>query len=70
MLISLSFISELDQRPFFDLWGITYSAEASAQVASYGFAETERVFYLPQDENYSKPILHKIPLDGTTVWPL
>lgn len=70
MLISLSFLTQQDQRIFFDLWGITYSDEASAQVAAYGYAETEQVFYLPEEQKYAKPIQHKIALDGVTAWPL
>ncbi len=70
MLISLSFLTQQDQRIFFDLWGITYSDEASTQVAAYGYAETEQVFYLPEEQNYAKPVQHKIALDGVTAWPL
>lgn len=42
LVIALSWISKRDQRPMFDLWGMRYSAAASAQVAAYGFAAHTR----------------------------
>jgi hypothetical protein len=45
MLISLSFVTEQDQRPFFDMWGIDYTDTASAQVAAYDYAAVERLFF-------------------------
>jgi hypothetical protein len=69
MLIALSWITEMDQRPFFDTWGVVYSDAANNQVASYGFPETENVFYLPHRESYMEPIKYRLLLDGNTPWP-
>ena len=69
MLISLSFLSQKDQRPFFDMWGITYSTEASAQVDSYGFAPAAQEFYASDDANVA-PLSVPVPIDGTSPWPL
>ncbi len=46
MLIAVSWLTGLDQRPFFDLWGVTYSAAAAGQVASFGYPAAERRFYV------------------------
>jgi len=54
MLISMSYITERDQRPFFDLWGIKYSNEASNQVASYGFQAVKKNFWVVPNENKPK----------------
>jgi immunomodulating metalloprotease len=69
MLISMSFISQKDHRSFFDMWGITYSDEASAQVASYGFPEVPQVFYASEDAN-ADPLPTPVAIDGTSPWPL
>lgn len=45
LLIALSWMTQRDQRATFDLWGVTYSAEAAAQVDSYGFAKEAPLFY-------------------------
>jgi len=42
---ALSWITQLDQRDMFDLWGITYSSKAAEQVSAYGFARQPAVFY-------------------------
>jgi hypothetical protein len=36
MLVASSFIIGRDMRPMFDLWGVSYSSAASAQVAAHG----------------------------------
>lgn len=46
MLIVLSKLTERDQRPTFDLWGLQYSKEASDQVSYFGFAVEPRFFYV------------------------
>lgn len=45
MLISASRIVGRDMRPMFDLWGMEYSAAASAQVAAYGTQPVQKVFF-------------------------
>ncbi|WP_221054746.1 hypothetical protein [Shewanella algae] len=32
-------------RPWFDLWGVRYQAQAANQVAAYGYPAAEAVFY-------------------------
>lgn len=45
MVIATSNIIGRDMRPVFDLWGITYSSEASAQVAAYGYAAAAKLMF-------------------------
>lgn len=45
LLIALSWLTQRDQRPVFDLWGIRYSAEAAAQVVAHGFNAEPAFFY-------------------------
>ncbi|WP_345857202.1 ImpA family metalloprotease [Shewanella algae] len=45
MLLSLSKLLQLDMRPWFDLWGVRYQAQAANQVAAYGYPAAEAVFY-------------------------
>ncbi|WP_345848341.1 ImpA family metalloprotease [Shewanella algae] len=45
MLLSLSKLLQLDMRPWFDLWGVRYQAQAANQVAAYGYSAAEAVFY-------------------------
>lgn len=67
MLISYSLLSGKDQRPFFDLWGVSYSAEASQQVASYTLPAAAKVYYATDNHcvSLNAPAL---PVDGSTVW--
>lgn len=51
MLIAISRIIGRDMRPVFDLWGVTHSANAGAQVAAYGLPAAERVFFPMKDLN-------------------
>jgi len=45
MLIASSFIIGRDMRAVFDLWGVTYSSAASAQVAAYGYAAAQALLF-------------------------
>ena len=45
LLITSSFVIGRDMRPMFDLWGVTYSAEASAQVAAYRYTPSARLLF-------------------------
>ncbi|QIL91159.1 hypothetical protein GNX18_16265 [Microbulbifer sp. SH-1] len=47
LLITASRATGLDYRPYFDLIGQGYSAEADAQVASFGYEAVDRAFYMP-----------------------
>lgn len=68
MLISYSFLTGKDQRPFFDLWGISYSAEASQQVASYTLPAAAKVYYAADNHCISLNAL-ALPVDGSATWP-
>jgi len=71
MLVAVSFITGRDQRNFFDIWGIKYSATASAQVAAYGFPATaKRYWVVPCEKNGLKaPLPAPVAVDGVSTWP-
>jgi hypothetical protein len=71
MLVVTSFITGRDQRNFFDMWGIKYSATASAQVAAYGFpASAKRFWVVPCEKNgFKAPLPAPVPVDGVSTWP-
>jgi hypothetical protein len=69
LLIALSWMTERDQRPTFDLWGVTYSPEAAAQVASYGFAKEAALFYANRS-SADHSTVRKIDMTAPTpAWP-
>jgi immunomodulating metalloprotease len=45
MLISASRIIGRDMSPIWDMYGITFSAEAAAQVASFNYAQAEKLLF-------------------------
>ncbi|WP_341503913.1 ImpA family metalloprotease [Gallaecimonas sp. GXIMD4217] len=68
MLMSLSYLLGRDMRGYFDAWGITYSPQASGQVAAYGLPAAELVYY--QADSHCQTLkAPKLPIDGTTSWP-
>ncbi|MFZ6748748.1 ImpA family metalloprotease [Undibacterium sp. Ren11W] len=70
MLIALSWITQRDQRPTFDLWGVRYSTTAAAQVASYGFAVEPALFYAYKVTPDKVSAVKKIDMGvATPVWP-
>jgi hypothetical protein len=69
MLVAMSFVTGRDQRPFFDMWGVSYTGAASSQVEAYGFAEAPRVFY-PNTDSSHPPSVDPVPVDGQGSWPL
>lgn len=71
MLVVTSFITGRDQRKFFDMWGIKYSAAASTQVAAYGYpATTKRFWVVPCEENgFKAPLPTPVAVDGASIWP-
>lgn len=72
MLISMSLITGRDQRPFFDLWGVKYSAEVANQVASYGFVPVKIQFWIVSGESseFKDPLPAAVLMNGTNPWPL
>ena len=51
MLIAASRIIGKDMRPVFDMWGVTYSAAASAQVAAYAYTSADKLLFPMKDVN-------------------
>jgi len=69
LLITLSWITGRDQRPTFDLWGVRYSANASAQVAAFAFAVEPALFYGNSSTN-NHGTVRKIDMSvASPVWP-
>jgi hypothetical protein len=69
MLLSYSFITEHDQRPFFALWGVDWSSEADGQLDAYGFPPVPQQMWIAEDTN-GDPLPDPLPIDGVTGWPL
>lgn len=70
MLVAISYITGRDHRAFFDMWGVDYSATASAQVASFGLAAAPQVYWvIPDEQAFSNPYSTPLPVDGTSTWP-
>jgi hypothetical protein len=45
LLITASSLIGRDMRAVFDLWGVSYSAAAAAQVVTYGLPAAEKVLF-------------------------
>ncbi|MEX8492972.1 ImpA family metalloprotease [Sphaerotilus sp.] len=65
LLIASAFIIGRDMRPMFDLWGVTYSAAASAQVAAYGYTPSARLLF-PMSQVSQVPAKVGAPIVMTT----
>lgn len=69
LLITLSWITKRDHRATFDMWGVSYSATAAAQVASYGFTAEPALFYANSSTN-NHATVRKVNMGATSpVWP-
>jgi len=70
LLSALSYVLERDLRDYLSMWGIPYSATADAQVASLGYTNLPRQYYVSSADGFfyglDKPSL---PVDGLQVWP-
>lgn len=69
-LIEASCVTGLDQRPFFDMWGVKYSITASTQVNSLSYTPAAKeFFYWPVDKNnsvlWNSPTVGVVSVDGT-----
>jgi hypothetical protein len=71
MLVVTSFITGRDQRSYFDMWGVKYSATAAAQVAAYAYPATVKRFWVvPCEKNGLKaPLPAPVAVDGVSAWP-
>lgn len=70
-LVQASRLAKTDQRPFFDMWGVTYSQEASDQVASFNYPPAEKKYwYYPTtfdgSSYFSGVAAGSVPVDGST----
>lgn len=69
LLIALSWMTQRDQRPTFDLWGITYSKDAAAQVQSHGFA-SEPAFFYANTSTRNHDTVRKVDMTvASPAWP-
>ena len=69
MLLSMSWITERDQRPFFAMFGIEWTAEADTQLEAYGL-EPEPPSYWASDNCNLAPSPDPVLIDGVSPWPL
>ncbi|SFZ78826.1 ImpA family metalloprotease [Chitinimonas taiwanensis] len=69
LLITLSFLTQRDQRATFDLWGVRYSATAAAQVTSYGYPAEAALFYANSSSNDHATVKKVDMLAANPVWP-
>ena len=65
LLLSYSFITERDQRPLWDLFGVSWSSEADNQIEAYGFPTVDRAVWVSSDVN-GEPGTPPVPIDGTS----
>ena len=71
LLVTMSFITRRDQRNYFDMWGIKYSATAAAQVAGFGHPATGKRFWVIPCEakGFKAPLTEPVAIDGASAWP-
>lgn len=72
MVIAVSYITRLDYRNFFRMYGYVPSVEADAQVASFAYPAAPQVFCLSTSDGYGRGQGFNsmtLPIDGTQVWP-
>jgi len=54
LLVSYSFASTLDFRPFFDMYGIEYSTKAYDQIESFSYEAVAKKFFVSTPDGYCK----------------
>lgn len=70
MVIAGSRIVGRDMRPVFDMWGVTYSAAASAQVTAYALPAAGKLLFPMSDVNRSgSGVGAPIVMTATAVYP-
>lgn len=70
LLIASSFIIGRDMRPMFDLWGVTYSTAASAQVAAYGYTPSAKLLFpMSQVSQVPAKVGAPVVMGTTAVYP-
>jgi len=79
LLISLSWATGVDYRPFFDMYGAYYSQKASDQTESFNFTTTtpKEFFVVEKDGGFTLPYdsagayldKQSVAVDGNTTYP-
>ena len=70
MVVATSRIIGRDMRPVFDLWGITYSAAASAQVAAYALPAAEKLLFPMSNVNrFGSGVGAPVLMDPSATYP-
>ncbi len=54
MLVSISFASTLDFRPYFDMMGLAYSQKAAQQVKQFAYDKVAKKFFVSTGDGYCK----------------
>lgn len=71
MLIATSRIIGRDMRPVWDLWGISYSADAASQVDSFGYgASAPYLFPMRHVTAFGNSVGSPIQMTGDSVYPV
>ncbi|MGJ8654725.1 MAG: ImpA family metalloprotease [Opitutaceae bacterium] len=72
MVIAISYVTGLDYRGFFEMYGYLPTAKADAQVASFGYNVAPQIFCLSTADGYGRGQGFNdmvLPVDGAQVWP-
>jgi len=75
MVIAMSYVTGRDYRDYLTMWGITFSAKASAQVASFLYPVIPREYFISTGSGYCSTDIYgsqlaktALPIDGYTAW--
>ncbi len=52
LTLSISWVTKLDYRDFFTMWGLVFSTDINAQLDQHGFAKVNTVFYQVSGNDY------------------
>lgn len=70
MLIGSSRIIGKDMRQVFDMWGVSYSAAAAAQVAAYAYSPAEKyLFPMSHLSQIPAQVGVPVPMSGSALYP-
>lgn len=71
LLIAISYVLQRDMRQYLDMWGLSFSDKAKAQVASGNYALMPMNYFVTSNTGYctSEFATQMITVDGTTAWP-
>jgi hypothetical protein len=75
MVIAMSYATGRDYRDYLNMWGITFSAKANAQVASFLYPVVPREYFISTGSGYCSTDIYgtqlsktTLPIDGYTAW--